>query len=108
VLVSLGTNDAYNANLNINTFNGHVSAIIGQIEAAGARYYWIGPPELPAQYSGNREQGVVIPALKSRVPTDHYFASDSYTIPRDPVDKLHPTPTGYSQWASSIWSWLNQ
>jgi lysophospholipase L1-like esterase len=105
VLVVLGTNDAYSANLTSDTFNGQVSAIIQQIEAAGARYYWIGPPDLPDRYGNNTQQGMVIPALKARIPSDRYFASDNNPIPRGP-DNLHPTPPGYSQWAASIWNWL--
>jgi len=110
VLIVLGTNDEYDARnpQAVNTVIQRARAIISQVEASGARFYWIGPPLPLPFYNGRDPANLVTPALKSAIPSSQYFPSESYTIPRDPTDRLHPSSAGYSQWSGYIWTWLNQ
>jgi lysophospholipase L1-like esterase len=119
VLVSLGTNDAYIEGdvwdkqkerfdaliAKLKTFPNRFSndEAGGDYYAAGAEIIWIGPPTLPAIYSGRAPDLAFVNQLRQAAP--NYFDSAELSIPRGP-DGLHPTAAGYAGWAGAVWSWL--
>lgn len=98
VLISLGTNDA---NMSDPTQNrGYVRSIVEAVRASGARLVWILPPTLPPKLKAQPVRDMIV---DTGIET-----YDSYLIqiPRA-GDGIHPTPSGYSSWASAIWSFIN-
>jgi len=101
VLVSLGTNDEYLTGKDVvpkqtAAFDTLLGALMTVHPEA---VVWIGPPTLPKPKSNG-----ITAMLQAK--TDHYFPSESLTIPRGP-DQLHPTARGYAGWAGAIWQWLS-
>jgi lysophospholipase L1-like esterase len=92
VLVSLGTNDAY-SRTSLPDLEAQLRQFLGQVQAAGARVVWIGPPTLPAA-----ARAEVLKLLR-RVPA--YFHSEQLSIPQH--DGIHSTADGYRDWAQEIW-----
>lgn len=103
VIVSLGTNDAYLSPASAQAEVPQLDNLISQIQASGAKLAWIGPPSLPPIYNNNRPDFGILNTIKGKVTP--YFASDQYVFPRS--DTLHPTGTGYADWAAKLWSWLH-
>ena len=98
-LVSLGTNDlatkpaAYKRAL--------VDKIVARIRAAGSSVGWILPPSMPLQDRGGLRAILKDELARLVVPA---FDSEALDLPRG-TDGVHPTPTGYDQWAASIAAW---
>jgi lysophospholipase L1-like esterase len=102
VLLCLGTNDAY-SNLSVQQERAHVDALLARLPAQ-AEVVWVGPPLLPATYSGRAAHVELVEAIADR--TEHYYDSQELDIPRGP-DGLHPTAAGYAGWAGALWDWLD-
>lgn len=100
VLVSLGTNDEYMPGDAVSRQRPYFDKLWQRMHSV-ADVVWIGPPTLPKPSSNG-----VVAMLRSAVPKDRYFASDTLSIPRGP-DNLHPTAKGYAGWSGAIWAWLS-
>lgn len=107
VLVSLGTNDEYLSGDGGAKQAAATDTLLQLLRSPRADNYgladvvWIGPPTLPKPASNG-----VVAMIQSKLDSDHYFPSETLTIPRGP-DKLHPTAKGYAGWSGAIWQWLS-
>lgn len=118
-LVSLGTNDAYEATPDLwSQKKVSFDALVAKLQRFSNRYsndtpdlvyglgskiVWIGPPSLPATHLGMRLNGDFLTELADAAP--NYFDSAALEIPRGP-DELHPTVKGFAGWAGAIWQSL--
>jgi lysophospholipase L1-like esterase len=94
VLISLGTNDEYLAPTQLPQVAADAKALLALLDPIPV--VWILPPTLPKSIG-------VTPLLRDLAP--HAFDSFAYKIPRA-ADGIHPTPTGYSGWAGTLWKSL--
>jgi lysophospholipase L1-like esterase len=104
VIVSLGVNDDYSDKTQ-SVVDGDVNnakKIIQQITDAGAKYLWLGPLTPLKRAYGNDPGNMVIPALKSAIPSANYYAAPAGITQSS--DNLHPTSSGYKTWADAIWA----
>lgn len=103
VLCSLGTNDEALVLASAQKEVPELEALIAQVKASGAHLAWIGPPKfLPCL---SFQPNGFTAAVRQRIPSADYFASEQYDIPRG-GDCLHPTVKGYAGWAGQIWQWM--
>jgi lysophospholipase L1-like esterase len=103
VLCSLGTNDEALVAASAQAELPGLDSLIALVRASGATLGWIGPPAFLscASFTPNGFTS----AIRQRIPSNDYFPSDNYDIPRG-GDCLHPTVTGYAGWAGQIWQWM--
>ena len=103
IIVSLGTNDEYAGASYKAVAEKALNSLLVKFEKIDAQVFWIGPPTLPAPYtgSGRSPSGAIVPMLQR---ISNYFESTLIELPRG--DGLHPTGPGYQKWATAIWAWL--
>ena len=88
VLVSLGTNDEALSVASARAELPLLDQLVETIKASGADLAWVGPPKFLAGQSFKPNGFTAV--IRQKVPSSHYFASESYEIPRG-GDNLHPT-----------------
>jgi lysophospholipase L1-like esterase len=123
VLVSLGTNDAYQGAGGWAREHAAFEALLTKLKqfsnkyangedpahgpyfSAGAEVIWIGPPRLPPKsLVGSPIDPAFLDELANAAP--NYFHSEQLDIPKGP-DGIHPTASGYAGWAGALWNWLS-
>lgn len=110
VFVSLGANDAYAGPSYASTAADATTRLLTMIASSGAQVIWIGPPALPATYSGKPMAQPVIDAIRAVVESTAgamWLDNSAFAIPRGP-DQLHPTAAGYTSWANLLVDLLGQ
>jgi len=122
VLVSLGTNDAYQGTGTWEKEHAAYETLLGKLTSfsnknangehpadgpflsAGAEVIWVGPPRLPPKsLTGSPLDPAFLNELANAAP--NYFHSEELAIPMGP-DGIHPTASGYAGWAGALWVWL--
>ena len=104
IMVSLGTNDAYNVDSYAPIVTPITAAFLKRLSDAGAFVFWIGPPKLPTSYNGHTLSQSVLSTIRAVVDASQdaiWIDSSALNIERQ-SDQLHPTEAGYAQWADYI------
>lgn len=101
VIISLGTNDAVLSDTWVLKHADDYKILSDKIKAGGADVVWIGPPKMKS--SRIQSQEMVMSLIKERVV--FYYDSTLIDFNRS-LDGIHSTPSGYSMWMDSVWSWM--
>jgi len=94
VIISLGSNDLFTKYLE--EYDKYLTNIVKQLDST--KFVWICPPNWKEDFG-------LTDLIAKKVGDDRFFPSKLMKIPRA-GDKIHPTVTGYNQWADSLSYWI--